>query len=68
MNSEQGLPEGLAPIKKKSGLKRLLKALFWTLGVLLVLALIPFILLFIYEKEIKGAIVTEINNHLKTKV
>ncbi|HXB40834.1 MAG TPA: AsmA-like C-terminal region-containing protein [Bacteroidia bacterium] len=32
------------------------------------MALIPVILVFVYEKEIKSAIITEINTHLKAKV
>lgn len=59
---------GTPPVTKKSALKRVLKGLFWTLGILLILILIPFILLFVYEKEIKGAILAEINTHLKAKV
>lgn len=49
-------------------IKRLVKVVFWIVGILLVLVLIPLILLFVYEKEIKNAILTEINTHLKTKV
>jgi len=68
MNTEEERPLIPPLIKKPSVAKRLLKALFWTMGILLLLLLVPFILLFIYEKEIKNAIVTEINTHLKTKV
>lgn len=53
---------------RKSLAKRLLKALGWLLGIGLFLVLVPVILLFVYEKEIKAAIVDEINTHLKTKV
>ncbi|MGZ3863266.1 MAG: AsmA family protein [Bacteroidia bacterium] len=42
--------------------------MFWISGILLVLVLIPFILLFVYEKEIKAAILEEVNTHLKAKV
>jgi hypothetical protein len=68
MNSASKVPATPPQHNKPSGLKRLFKALCWALGILLIIVLIPFILLFIYEKEIKGAIVTEINTHLKTKV
>lgn len=67
------MPEGQIPAPKEEKIaprwpKRALKALFWTLGICLFLVLIPIILLFVYEKEIKSAIITEINTHLKTKV
>ncbi len=68
MNIDEGAPLSPDPIKKKSPLKRLFKVLFWALGILLILTLIPVILVFIYQKEIKNAIVSEINTHLKTKV
>ena len=68
MIPEDGIPQFEPPKKKSSVAKRLFKALFWSFTVLLLLVLIPFILLFVYEKEIKSAIVTEINTHLKTKV
>jgi hypothetical protein len=68
MNSEEISPQNSLPIKKPNKLKRFLKVLFWILGSLLVLILIPFILMFIYEKEIKNAILTELNTHLKTQV
>ena len=68
MIPEEGIPQFEPPKKKSSVAKRLFKALFWSFTVLLLLVLIPFILLFVYEKEIKSAIVTEINTHLKTKV
>src|ERR1700758_1729598 len=68
MNSEEINPKTSQAEKKKKGLKRAIKALLWVFGILLILVLIPFILLFIYEKEIKSAIVSEINTHLKTKV
>jgi hypothetical protein len=68
MIPEETGPETIVPKRAGKGLKKVLKGLFWSFGILLILMLIPFILLFIYEKEIKGAIVAEINSHLKTKV
>jgi len=57
------------PLKSRpSALKKLAKALFWLVGIILLLVLIPIILVFVYEKEIKGALISEINTHLKTKV
>lgn len=68
MNPEGPIPPPTPEKKKSSRLKRLLKALAWTLSICLLLLLIPVILLLVYEKEIKQAILTELNTHLKTKV
>jgi len=65
--NEQIIAEN-TPKNKPSWAKKLLKGLFWSLGIVLVLLLIPVILVFVYEKEIKSAIIDEINGHLKTKV
>lgn len=68
MNPHGQIPP-ITPLQKKtSWLKRLLKIVGWSLLVVLILLSIPVILLFVYEKEIKAAIITEINTHLKTKV
>ncbi len=68
MNPNEQIPEQFPLKRKPSALKRLLKALFWLISIILILVLIPITLLFIYEKEIKSAIITEINTHLKAKV
>lgn len=68
MNPEAPIEPEIPQKPRRSWFKRLLKTLFWTFGIVLFLALIPIILVFVYEKEIKNAIVTEINTHLKTKV
>ncbi|MGZ3865814.1 MAG: AsmA family protein [Bacteroidia bacterium] len=44
------------------------KGFLGILSILIILVLIPFILLFVYEKEIKAAILAELNTHLKAKV
>ncbi len=68
MDPQGQIPAEIPQKPRKSWLRRLLKALFWILGVALLLVLIPIILVFVYEKEIKNAIITEINTHLKAKV
>lgn len=68
MNPEGPTPPPQPEKKKTSWLKKLVKTLLWSLSIIFVLLLIPLVLVLIYEKEIKQAIVTEINIHLKTKV
>jgi hypothetical protein len=53
---------------KKSLLKRILKIITWLIFLLLTLLLIGISLVFIYEKEVKNAIINEINKQLKTEV
>ncbi len=48
--------------------KRIGKIFLWFIGILFVLLVTPVILVFVYEKEIKLQIVTELNKHLKVKV
>ena len=62
-------PEDLEPINNpKPKRKRIGKILLWFIGILFVLLVTPVILVFVYEKEIKAQIVTELNKHLKVKV
>jgi hypothetical protein len=68
MNPAEPIPGPQPEKQKRSWPKRLLKTLLWTLSVILILLLIPVVLMLVYEKEIKQAILTEINSHLKTKV
>ena len=48
--------------------KRVVKILLWFIGIAFVLLITPVVLVFVYEKEIKAQIVTELNKHLKVKV
>src|SRR5687767_9790064 len=68
MNPEDPISPEIPLKKRPSRFKRLIKAFSWLLGIVLFLLLVPVILVFAYEKEIKSAIITEINTHLKTKV
>jgi hypothetical protein len=61
-------PLSASPKPKRPWYKRLFRAFLWCLAILIVLILVPVVLLFVYEKEIKAAIISEINTHLKTKV
>jgi hypothetical protein len=63
-------PEEPKPIANtpKPARKKTKKILLWFTGILLLLLTIPTLLLFIYQKEIKGQIVNELNKHLKVKV
>lgn len=61
--------EELSGQEKKSGvLKRVGKLLLWLLAILLFILGSLAGLLVVYEKEIKGAILTELNKHLLVKV
>lgn len=54
--------------KKRSIFGRFLRLLLWFCVIVLLLAGSLVGLLFAYEKEVKGAILTELNKHLKVKV
>lgn len=68
MNPSGPTAPAAIPKPKRPWYKRLVRILVWCMAGLIVLASIPVILLFVYEKEIKAAIINEINAHLKTKV
>lgn len=53
---------------KKSVLKKLRNILLWVICSVLLLVLSLLSLLFIYEDEVKAAMVTELNRHLKAEV
>lgn len=53
---------------KKSVLKRLSKVVFWLFFSVLIVCVSLITLLFVYEDEVKAAIVTELNKHLKAEV
>lgn len=57
-----------APIKKTSFKKRLFRFLVWAIVLVLLLAGALAGLILVYEKEIKNAILTELNQHLLVKV
>jgi len=65
MQAEDPEPINIPPKPKR---KRIGKILLWCISILFVLLVTPVILVFVYEKEIKAQIVTELNKHLKVKV
>ncbi len=65
MRAEETEPINIAPKPRR---KRIGKILLWFMGILFVLLVTPVVLVFVYEKEIKAQIVTELNKHLKVKV
>jgi hypothetical protein len=67
MTIEEGPAGNSIPIKRPLE-KRLLKWLIRLLGLILLLILIPLGLILAYEKEIKDAVVEELNSHLNTQV
>jgi len=60
--------KGAVPVNKPGFFKRLSKVLLWTFLILLLLSGSLAGLSLLYEKEIKNAILTELNRHLLVKV
>lgn len=53
---------------KKSFLKRLLKIFFWIIFTLLFLVGTSVVLVFVYEDDVKGIIITELNKNLNAEI
>ena len=59
-------PEIITP--EKSPFKRVLRVIKWIVVSVLLFLISGLILVFVYEDEVKGVIVKELNKHLKTEV